>query len=39
MHIGTAPQRTDKLYDRLGILLDSLVAMGYGFERIDELLE
>jgi peptidoglycan/xylan/chitin deacetylase (PgdA/CDA1 family) len=39
MHIGTAPQRTDKLYDRLGGLLDSLVARGYTLERIDELLE
>jgi endoglucanase len=37
-HIGTAPQRTDKFYDRLNELLDTLQNRGYRFVRVDELL-
>jgi len=39
MHIGTAPERTDKLYVQLGDLLDTLVSRGYRFSRIDDLLD
>ncbi len=38
IHIGTDPRRTDKLYARLGELIDTLGARGYAFLRIDELL-
>ena len=38
IHIGTDPKRTDKLYARLGELIDALRARGYAFVRIDELL-
>ncbi len=38
VHIGTDPARTDKLYLRLGALLDELSRRGYSFVRIDELL-
>ncbi len=38
IHIGTDPLRTDKLYHRLGSLIDELHARGYSFQRIDELL-
>ncbi len=38
MHIGTAPEREDKLYLRLDMLIDELVGRGYEFKRIDELL-
>lgn len=37
-HIGTDPRRTDKFYDRLPALVDSLRQRGYRFVRIDELL-
>ena len=36
--IGTDPERTDKLYLRLGDLIGELKARGYAFARIDELL-
>lgn len=39
MHLGVSPARTDKLYDRLGELLDYLSGRGYQFVRIDELLK
>lgn len=38
IHIGTDPERTDKLYARLGDLLAELKKRGYAFARIDELL-
>jgi len=38
IHIGTDPARTDKLYARLGELIDTLRARGYAFVRIDTLL-
>lgn len=38
IHIGTAPERTDKLYLRLENLIDELSRRGYRFVRIDNLL-
>ncbi len=38
IHIGTDPKRTDKLYARLGELIDAIRARGYTFVRIDDLL-
>ena len=38
IHIGTAPERTDKFYLRLGPLIDALRVRGYTFVRIDALL-
>lgn len=39
MHIGVGPDRKrDRLYDRLGALLDELARRGYRFARVDELL-
>lgn len=38
IHIGTDPERTDKLYTRLGDLIAELEGRGYSFARIDELL-
>jgi peptidoglycan/xylan/chitin deacetylase (PgdA/CDA1 family) len=38
VHVGTDPRRTDKLYNRLGNLIDVLKAKGYSFARVDELL-
>lgn len=39
IHIGTAPERTDKLYNRLDELIIWLITHGYQLVRIDELLE
>lgn len=39
LHIGTHPNRTDKLYDHLGELLSYLRQRGYTLVRIDELLK
>ncbi|HBL34531.1 MAG TPA: cellulase [Porphyromonadaceae bacterium] len=39
MHIGTCPERTDKLYNRLDELVVELKKRGYAFERIDTLLK
>lgn len=39
MHIGTAPERTDKLYKRLPEILAILRAKGYTFVTLRELLE
>ncbi len=38
LHIGTAPGRTDKLYNRLGELIGYLKSAGYDMVRIDQLL-
>jgi peptidoglycan/xylan/chitin deacetylase (PgdA/CDA1 family) len=38
MHIGTDPERTDKLYFRLEQLVEELKLRGYRFRRIDDLL-
>lgn len=38
LHIGTAPQRTDKLYNHLGELIQYLKRAGYDMVRIDQLL-
>ena len=38
IHLGTDPRRTDKLYDRLPLLIDTLSSRGYRFVRIDQLL-
>ena len=37
-HIGTDSRRTDKFYDRLPALIDTLQSRGYRFVRVDELL-
>ena len=38
MHIGAGPKRTkDHLYDHLGAMLDELIARGYSFTRVDDL--
>lgn len=38
LHLGTAPERTDKLYTHLGKLIDWLHLSGYDLKRVDELL-
>lgn len=38
MHVGTSPERTDKLYNRLPELLNILRAKGYSFVTVRELL-
>ena len=38
IHVGTDPERTDKLYLRLGDLIRELKERGYSFVRIDHLL-
>ncbi len=38
VHIGTAPERSDKFYLHLEKLLEELKSRGYRFQRIDELL-
>lgn len=37
-HIGTSPERKDKFYDHLNVLIKELKNRGYKFLRIDELL-
>lgn len=39
VHIGSDPRRTDKFYNKLGLLLTTLKSDGYNFVTIDELLE
>lgn len=39
VHIGSGPGRADKFPARFGELLDTLAGKGYGFVRVDELLE
>jgi peptidoglycan/xylan/chitin deacetylase (PgdA/CDA1 family) len=38
LHIGAGPGRLDKMHDHLGELMDRLIARGYSFVRVDELL-
>ncbi|WP_235298220.1 polysaccharide deacetylase family protein [Portibacter marinus] len=38
MHIGTHPDRTDKFYNKLDVLIEELQKKGYSFMRIDHLL-
>lgn len=38
VHIGTDPRRTDKFFERLPMLIDSLRSRGYRFVRINRLL-
>lgn len=37
LHLGAGPGRTDKFHSRIDDLLEALVARGYAFVRIDEL--
>lgn len=39
LHIGAGPGRTDKFASRFGELLDRLAERGYGFKRVDALLD
>jgi endoglucanase len=39
LHIGSGPGRADKFASRFGELLDYLAQEGYGFVRVDELLQ
>ena len=39
LHIGTDARRTDKMYNRLGGLLDYLKQKQYNLVRVDELLK
>jgi endoglucanase len=39
IHIGTDPRRKDKLYTRLGNLIDEMKAKGYAFQKVDDLLK
>jgi endoglucanase len=39
VHLGTDPRRTDKLYDRLPVMIDTLRKRGYRFVRIDHLIK
>ena len=39
LHIGTAPERTDKFYNRLDELIEWLKTKNYRLVRIDELLD
>jgi peptidoglycan/xylan/chitin deacetylase (PgdA/CDA1 family) len=39
IHLGAGPKRADKFYHKLPMLLDSLLAEGYRFKKINELLE
>jgi endoglucanase len=39
IHAGTDPRRKDKLYNRLNEIIDYLLAKGYTFKRIDDMLE
>jgi peptidoglycan/xylan/chitin deacetylase (PgdA/CDA1 family) len=38
IHAGTDPRRKDKLYDQLDDLIAYLKKEGYGFKKINELL-
>ncbi len=39
LHFGVGPNRTDKMHERFGALLDELQKRGYEFVRVDELLK
>lgn len=39
LHVGAGPGRSDKFHARLAELVDQLAARGYGFLRVDELLD
>lgn len=39
LHLGVGPDRSDKMHRLLGDLLDELSRRGYGFVRVDELLQ
>lgn len=39
VHLGTDPRRTDKLYDRLPVMIDTLRKRGYRFVRIDHMIK
>ena len=39
IHIGAHPDRTDKFYKRLDLLIKTLAAKGYEFVRVDEMME
>jgi peptidoglycan/xylan/chitin deacetylase (PgdA/CDA1 family) len=39
MHIGAGPERMDKFYTRLPVLIKYLKQKGYHFQRVDELLK
>jgi endoglucanase len=39
LHIGVSEERPDKLYDKLGSIIEHLKKRGYQFLRIDQLLE
>jgi len=39
MHIGVDKQRTDKMHDRIGDLLNKLQAKGYAFVGLDEIVD
>ena len=36
-HIGTHPERTDKFYNKLDALIETLVKRGYALKRVDQL--
>ena len=38
-HIGVSKERTDKLYNQLGSIIDHLKKQGYKFLRLDQLLD
>jgi len=39
IHIGSAPERTEKFYNKLDELMNELDEKGYQFVRIDEMLD
>ena len=39
MHFGTVPERTDKLYNRLDEIIDTLQERGYQFVNVREMIE
>lgn len=39
LHVGTHPERTDKMYNKLDELITLLLTKGYHFQRIDQLLK
>jgi peptidoglycan/xylan/chitin deacetylase (PgdA/CDA1 family) len=39
LHFGTADERTDKLYNRLGEIIDKLHSRGYRFVSVEEMIK